>query len=135
MAFTELSYEVNDHIGVITLRRPEAMNSLTYTLYMELEDAVRESDARVLVTGDNGTGKELSARAIHRLSQRNSKPLIMVNCPAIPEHLLESELFGHKRGAFTGAEHDHKGMFDEANGGTIMALPYSIGSYILTSLL
>ncbi len=77
------------------------------------------SDYNVLIRGESGTGKELAGRAIHRMSGRKSEALITVNCPAIPEHLLESELFGHVRGAFTGADRDHCGLFVEANGGTI----------------
>jgi len=80
---------------------------------------VARSNYTTLVRGESGTGKELAARAIHSLSSRAAKPLIMVNCPAIPEHLLESELFGHVRGAFTGATHDQSGLFAEADGGTI----------------
>lgn len=77
------------------------------------------TDYTVLVRGESGTGKELAVRAIHGLSKRRDRLLVMVNCPAIPEHLLESELFGHRRGAFTGAERDHPGLFAEAEGGTI----------------
>lgn len=80
---------------------------------------VARSNYTTLVRGQSGTGKELAARAIHSLSSRATKPLVMVNCPAIPEHLLESELFGHVRGAFTGASHDQNGLFAEADGGTI----------------
>lgn len=80
---------------------------------------VARSNYTVLIRGESGTGKELAARAIHSNSNRSDKPLIMVNCPAIPEHLLESELFGHIRGAFTGASHDQPGLFAEADGGTI----------------
>jgi len=73
----------------------------------------------VLIRGASGTGKELCAQAVHLLSDRREKPYVMVNCPAIPEHLLESELFGYKKGAFTGADRDHDGLFLQADGGTI----------------
>ncbi len=80
---------------------------------------VAPTDARVLVTGDNGTGKELVARALHRLSQRKRRPLVEVNCAAIPEELIESELFGHVRGSFTGASSERSGKFEEADGATL----------------
>ncbi len=78
-----------------------------------------ESEYTILVRGASGTGKERCARAIHSLSPRSAKPFIMVNCPAIPENLLESELFGYTKGAFTGADKDHAGLFSQADGGTI----------------
>ena len=75
--------------------------------------------ATVLVTGDSGTGKELIAQAIHWASDRRDGPFVAVNCAAIPEPLLESELFGHERGAFTGAVARRSGRFERANGGTL----------------
>jgi DNA-binding NtrC family response regulator len=80
---------------------------------------VAMSDAPVLVTGESGCGKELVARAIHNYSERNKKPLIAINCAAIPENLLESELFGHEKGSFTGAATQRIGRFEQCNGGTL----------------
>ncbi len=85
----------------------------------EMIDRVAPTDARVLITGNNGTGKELVARWLHEKSQRAGHPFIEVNCAAIPSELIESELFGHEKGAFTSAHKQRKGKFELANGGTI----------------
>jgi len=86
---------------------------------LELVGQVADSRANVLVTGESGTGKEVVARAIHEMSERRDGPFIVVNCAAIPEALLESELFGHVRGAFTGALHNKEGLFELADKGTL----------------
>lgn len=82
-------------------------------------DKVAPTDARVLITGPNGTGKELVAHWLHQKSERSKGPMVEVNCAAIPSELIESELFGHVKGAFTGASKDRAGKFEAANGGTI----------------
>ncbi|MGB3133901.1 MAG: sigma 54-interacting transcriptional regulator [Candidatus Macondimonas sp.] len=98
--------------GIIT--RNAAMEDLLARAYR-----VASGDASVFIEGESGTGKELLAKAIHRASPRAAGPFIAVNCGAIPENLLESELFGHRRGAFTGAVQDHQGLFVSANEGTL----------------
>lgn len=87
---------------------------------LRLADQIAPSEASVLITGESGTGKEVIARYIHRKSRRADRPFISVNCAAIPENLLESELFGHEKGAFTGAVARRIGKFEEANGGTLL---------------
>jgi len=96
------------------LGKSEAMGALFRTL-----EKVAEYKTTVLVQGESGTGKELVARALHRLGPRAEKPFVPINCGAIPEALLESELFGHRRGAFTDASADKRGLFEEAHGGTL----------------
>jgi len=102
----------NWHSGIIT--RSPAMESL-----LEQAHRVAASDASICIFGPSGTGKELLARAIHRASRRATAPFVAVNCGAIPEGLLESELFGHRKGAFTGATQDRRGLFQAAEGGTL----------------
>jgi len=88
--------------------------------WVEMADKVAPSEANILITGESGTGKEVMARYIHTKSNRSKQPFISVNCAAIPENLLESELFGHEKGAFTGALARRIGKFEEANGGTLL---------------
>src|SRR5581483_4063340 len=80
---------------------------------------VAPTESVVLILGETGTGKELAARALWQQSKRAEMPFVPVNCAALAEHLVESELFGHKKGAYTGADRDHKGLFEVANGGTL----------------
>ena len=101
--------------------------------------ATAHSDYSVLIQGESGTGKELAARAVHNLSRRRNRALVTVNCPAIPEHLLESELFGHRRGAFTGADRDQRGLFEEADAGSLFLdeigdIPVGIQTKLLRTL-
>jgi len=98
----------------VIVGQSEAMREL-----FDFIEKVSRTDSTVLISGESGTGKELVARAIHYRSPRRSKPLVAVNCGALPQELLESELFGHVRGAFTGAVRDRKGRFELADGGTI----------------
>lgn len=86
---------------------------------LELIERIAQTESRVLITGENGSGKELVAKAIYKLSKRKDKPFVEVNCAAIPNELIESELFGHEKGAFTGATAQRIGKFEQANGGTI----------------
>lgn len=86
---------------------------------IELITKVAPTDSTILLLGESGTGKEVFANSIHRLSQRRDQPFIAINCAALPESLLESELFGHVKGAFTGAESDKRGLFEEADKGTV----------------
>jgi len=88
-------------------------------LYQDI-DKVAPTKASVLITGESGTGKELVSRAIHRLSPRKDEPFVKVNCAAIPRELIESELFGHERGSFTGAQQRKRGFFEQAHGGTLL---------------
>ena len=108
-----LSSHANGTSEVIT--NSESMNNI-----LQLSNSVAVSDMTVLILGESGTGKEVLARHIHKSSRRKDKPLVAVNCAAIPDNLLESELFGHEKGAFTGAIEKKSGKFELAEGGTIL---------------
>jgi len=100
--------------------RPMVARDPVMEQVIKLADQVAPSDASILITGESGVGKEVMARYVHTKSKRSSKPFISVNCAAIPENLLESELFGHEKGAFTGAVARRVGKFEEADGGTLL---------------
>jgi two-component system nitrogen regulation response regulator NtrX len=122
---------INDRIALVeetvvlrsTIRKIKGVEIIGQSIEIEqirgMIEKVAPSDARVLITGENGTGKELVARCLHDLSPRAKMPFIEVNCAAIPGELIESELFGHEKGAFTSANKDKKGKFELANGGTL----------------
>jgi DNA-binding NtrC family response regulator len=100
--------------------RPLIASDPSMQAVMALADQVAASDASILITGESGVGKEVMARYVHKRSRRAERPFISVNCAAIPENLLESELFGHEKGAFTGAVGRRIGKFEEADGGTLL---------------
>jgi two-component system response regulator FlrC len=100
--------------------KPMVVRDPSMQAVISMADQIAGSDASILITGESGSGKEVIARYVHQKSRRASKPFISVNCAAIPENLLESELFGHEKGAFTGAVARRIGKFEEANGGTLL---------------
>src|SRR5438105_228561 len=104
---------------MLAFRSPLVGESLAIQNILKTIEKVSQTDSTVLITGESGTGKELVARAIHENSPRKDKPLVTVNCGAIPAELLEAELFGHVKGAFTGASNNRQGRFELAHGGTL----------------
>src|SRR3954463_8847180 len=104
---------------MLAFRSPLVGESLAIQNVFKTIEKVSQTDSTVLITGESGTGKELVARAIYENSSKAHKPLVVVNCGAIPSELLEAELFGHLKGAFTGATQNRQGRFELAHGGTI----------------
>ncbi len=127
--------EFGDHYAVENIIGcSEQMREVIQTIQI-----VANSDTTVLITGETGTGKELVAKAIHNLSRRKKGPFVAINCAALPEQLLESELFGHARGAFTGASAMRKGLMEEADGGTffldeVSSMPLGLQAKLLRAL-
>ncbi len=122
VARRRLEHQVQDLQTSLTHAQPDrAMigKSPAFVRAIEVAERVAPTDLPVLVTGENGTGKELMARAVHQLSERSEQSFVAVNCGALPDNLLESTLFGHVKGAFTGAVRDKSGLFAEADGGTL----------------
>ncbi|MDD1967994.1 sigma-54 dependent transcriptional regulator [Pseudomonas putida] len=130
-----LRAELNEHQQIDSL----VGESPAFRRVLQAVDSVRESSATILLTGESGTGKEMVARAIHKHGNRADKPFVAVNCAAIPEGLLESEMFGHKKGAFTGAVSDRIGRFQQADKGTLFLdevgdMPLALQAKILRAL-
>ena len=107
-------------VSEMSLPRPLIGNGPAMTEVRRKIELVARSNATVLVRGESGTGKEVVARAIHQASERRDRPMLAVNCAALSENLLESELFGHEKGAFTGADRLRRGRFELADGGTLL---------------
>jgi DNA-binding NtrC family response regulator len=129
----ELKEELATRQGSIVGHSPALLKVL------ETASKVAIRDIAVLISGESGTGKELIAREIHQHSRRRDQPFVAINCGAIPEALLESELFGHRKGAFTGADRDHKGLIETADGGTLFldevgTLPLNVQKILLRFL-
>ncbi|MEB0039715.1 MULTISPECIES: sigma-54 dependent transcriptional regulator [unclassified Pseudomonas] len=132
---TRLRAELDQHQQIDSL----VGESPAFRLVLQAVDSVRDSNATILLTGESGTGKEMVARAIHKHGNRAGKPFIAVNCAAIPEGLLESEMFGHRKGAFTGAVADRVGRFMQADKGTLFLdevgdMPLALQAKILRAL-
>jgi DNA-binding NtrC family response regulator len=138
-ALLRANYQLREKLS--DLAQPEGFVGQSPALkrVLDLLARVADTDATVLIRGESGTGKELAARALHNLSNRKKRPMITVNCPALPENVLESELFGYSKGAFTGATQEKKGLFLEAHGSTILLdeiadIPVSIQTKLLRVL-
>lgn len=119
LTFRGLSDSVERLQGEVEIRHDIVGASAAISKVLKEIETIAITDARVLINGENGTGKELTARALHRRSARAGQPFVEVNCAAIPSELIESELFGHVKGSFTGAVSDRVGKFEQADGGTL----------------
>jgi DNA-binding NtrC family response regulator len=138
-ALLRANYQLREKLS--DLAQPESFIGQSPALkrVLDMLAKIADTDATVLIRGESGTGKELAARALHNLSNRKKRQMITVNCPALPENVLESELFGYSKGAFTGATQDKKGLFLEAHGSTILLdeiadIPVSIQTKLLRVL-
>ncbi len=137
-----LSSEVKRlRLAVEAARRPDEIigDSAGMKRLYDMIEHVADTETSVLITGETGTGKELVARALHKRSRRGNRPFIAINCAAMPEPLLESELFGHAKGAFTDAKLEHKGLFQQADGGTLFLdeignMPFGLQPKLLRAL-
>ncbi len=129
----------DENARYVEWRRDIITRSATMEALLSRAQRVARSEISILIQSDSGTGKELLAKAIHRASSRAAKPFVAVDCTAIPETLFESELFGHRKGSFTGATREHKGLFQTAHGGTVFMdeigdLPLSVQAKLLRAL-
>ncbi len=118
-ALSRENHAMKKHIERMEGSRKLVGNSAAITEVHRLIDRIAPTDSTVVILGETGTGKELVARAVHEKSNRNTKPFVAVNCGALPEALIESELFGHRKGSFTGADSNRTGLLEVADGGTL----------------
>jgi len=138
----QMTKELNSMKSMVTEKEPYFGIVGSSKAMLEVYDFIERTarvNVNVLIQGQSGTGKELVARALHFNSERKNRPFVPINCSAIPENLLESELFGHTKGAFTGATESQKGVFEQANGGTlfldeIAEMPYALQAKLLRVL-
>ncbi|MBT8362306.1 MAG: sigma-54-dependent Fis family transcriptional regulator [Desulfobacterales bacterium] len=119
LVFRDMSWKMQPHIpGRVQFHKMIGASAVMQNIYMMIEN-IGKVDTSLLITGASGTGKELAVHALHQESKRSEQPLVMIDCTAIPENLLESELFGHKKGSFTGADENRGGRILQAEGGTL----------------
>lgn len=132
-------YSLSEGEQILPVKGQIATRSARMLELLEQARLYAESDANILITGESGTGKELLSETVHRFSNRSDNPFVAINCSAIPSELLESELFGHIKGAFTGATQNRDGLFTSANGGTVLLdeigdMPYLLQAKLLRVL-